>query len=132
MSYIRENGLHLNKALVSVADTSLIPGLRRRFEAIPGIKTLSSGPHYIEVLPDGMDKGLAVRTVCETGGFEKSQVMAIGDSENDIGMFAEVGFRVAMGNAYPELKALADVIAPECSKDGAAWAVEQLLNAIHT
>lgn len=131
MAYIRENNLHVNKTLVSVADTSRIPELRRHFEAIPGIQTLSSGPHYIEVLPAGMDKGLAVRCVCEAGGFQKSQVMAIGDSENDIGMFTEAGFRVAMGNAYPELKALADVIAPTCSEDGAAWAVEQLFSDMY-
>lgn len=131
MAYIRENNLHLNKALVSVADTSRIPELRRRFEAIAGIQTLSSGPHYIEVLPAGMDKGLAVHRVCEAAGFQKTQVMVIGDSENDIGMFAEAGFRVAMGNAYPELKALADVIAPTCSEDGAAWAVEQLCNGMN-
>lgn len=132
LAYVRENHLHVNKALVSVADTSLIPALRRHFETIPGIQTLSSGPHYIEVLPVGMDKGLAVRKVCEAAGFKKSQVMAIGDSENDIGMFTEAGFRVAMGNAYPELKAIADVIAPVCAEDGAAWAAEQLLSALHT
>lgn len=127
MGYIHENGLHVNKVLISVADIARIPALRRRMEAVPGIQTLSSGPHYIEVLPTGMDKGLAVRKVCEAAGFTKEQVMAIGDSENDIGMFGAAGLRVAMGNAYPELKAKADVIAPDCDHDGVAWALENLL-----
>lgn len=127
MGYIRENSMHVNKLLISVLDTARIPALRKRMEAVAGIQTLSSGPHYIEVLPVGVDKGLAVQRVCEAAGFTKEQVMAIGDSENDIGMFDAAGLRVAMGNAYPELKANADIIAPDCNNDGVAWALENLL-----
>lgn len=127
MAYIHENSVHVNKLLISVSDTAQIPAIRRKMETIPGIQTLSSGPHYIEVLPVGTDKGMAVQRVCKTAGFTKEQIMVIGDSENDIGMFDAAGLRVAMGNAYPELKAKADVVAPDCNHDGVAWALENLL-----
>ena len=127
MGFIHKNGLHVNKVLISTANKERIPALRRKMEEVPGIQTLSSGPHYIEVLPKGMDKGLAVEMVCASAGWPRDQVMAIGDSENDIGMFQAAGLRVAMGNAYPELKAKADRIAPTCEEDGVAWALENLL-----
>lgn len=127
MGYIHKNGLHVNKLLISISDSTHIPFMRKKMEATAGIQTLSSGPHYIEVLPTGTDKGLAVQQVCKVAGFQKEQVMAIGDSENDIGMFEAAGLRVAMGNAYPELKAKADIIAPDCTNDGVAWALENLL-----
>jgi hydroxymethylpyrimidine pyrophosphatase-like HAD family hydrolase len=40
-------------------------------------------------------------------------------------MIAWAGLGVAMGNASPEAKAVADVIAPSLDADGAAWAIER-------
>jgi hydroxymethylpyrimidine pyrophosphatase-like HAD family hydrolase len=51
--------------------------------------------------------------------------MAIGDSENDASMVAWAQIGVAMGNASPNVKAVADVVAPRQELDGAAWAIER-------
>jgi hydroxymethylpyrimidine pyrophosphatase-like HAD family hydrolase len=51
--------------------------------------------------------------------------MAVGDQDNDVSMIAWAGLGVAMGNASPEAKAVADVIAPSLEADGAAWAIER-------
>ncbi|ANB60107.1 haloacid dehalogenase-like hydrolase family protein [Anoxybacillus amylolyticus] len=52
--------------------------------------------------------------------------MVIGDSLNDLSMFAVAGYRVAMGNAAEEVKQQADVITVTNDEDGVAVALEQL------
>jgi hypothetical protein len=64
-------------------------------------------------------------------GVAPERVMAVGDSENDIPMLRAAGFAVAMGNATPALKAVADWIAPSLDEEGAAvalrrWVLEPL------
>ena len=51
-------------------------------------------------------------------GLEPSQVIAFGDSENDIEMLQAAGIGVAMDNGTPECKAAADYIAPDCDDEG--------------
>jgi hypothetical protein len=51
--------------------------------------------------------------------------MAIGDQHNDRTMLGWAGFSVAMGNARPEIQALADWVAPTVQDDGAAVAIER-------
>lgn len=126
-SYIAEKQLKINKFFISVENSEEIAPLRLMLEQIPGLRTLTSGAHFIEVVPEGVDKQSAVRAVREACGLSRDQVMVIGDSENDIGMFDEALTRVAMGNACPELKAKANYIAPPNSEDGVAWALETLL-----
>ncbi len=57
----------------------------------------------------------------------QEDIIAVGDGGNDIHLFASAGFNVAMGNAVPELKAAADLVAPGVEEDGLAWAVETLI-----
>ncbi|HSW37708.1 MAG TPA: HAD family hydrolase [Candidatus Saccharimonadales bacterium] len=60
-------------------------------------------------------------------GCEKEEVMAIGDGHNDLPMLEAAGFKVAMGNAPPEVKAVADYIAPSLEDDGVAEAIERFI-----
>jgi len=53
-------------------------------------------------------------------------MMVIGDSPNDLPMFAEAGLSVAMGNATPEVKQAADRLAPSNDEGGALWAIQNL------
>lgn len=126
-AYLSSHRLKVNKFFVSVGDVSQIPFLRVALNAIEGVVTLSSGEHYIEVIPEGADKRRAVRAVREAMGLTPEEIMVIGDSENDLGMFDEAVTRVAMGNACDALKAKANYIAPSNQKDGVAWALETLL-----
>ncbi|MDO8669047.1 MAG: HAD family hydrolase, partial [Candidatus Buchananbacteria bacterium] len=57
----------------------------------------------------------------------KEEVMGFGDGNNDLPIFEAVGYKVAMGNASPELKNIADFIAQSAKEDGLAKAVERLV-----
>lgn len=125
--YLAEQQLEVHKFFISVARREDVAPLRAVIEQVPGLQTLTSGEHFIEVVPNGVDKRSAVRAVREACGLSRDQIMVIGDSENDMGMFDEALTRVAMGNACDELKAKANYIAPPCAEDGVAWALETLL-----
>lgn len=125
--YLQEKHRRVNKLFFSMAEVERIPALREVLDKLPGVKTLASSENYVEILPVSADKGKAVRVVREALGLSADEVMVIGDSENDMGMFDEASTCVAMGNAFPELKAKANYIAPTNYEDGVAWALETLL-----
>lgn len=55
------------------------------------------------------------------------EVLAVGDSNNDLALFQNVGFKVAMGNATKELKEVADFIAPTIEEDGLVRIIEKFI-----
>jgi len=57
----------------------------------------------------------------------REEVMAIGDSFNDVEMFRYAGLAVAMGNAREEIKAAADCVAPPNEEEGVAAVLEQFI-----
>jgi hypothetical protein len=59
-------------------------------------------------------------------GFRADQAIAFGDGLNDMQMLQGVGLGIAMGNAHPELKAIADRVAPALHLDGIARMLEEL------
>ena len=58
-------------------------------------------------------------------GLEKSQVMACGDSENDLAMLEAVGLGVAMGNAPLAIQQKAAAVTATNDEDGVALALEK-------
>jgi hydroxymethylpyrimidine pyrophosphatase-like HAD family hydrolase len=71
------------------------------------------------------EEGLAA--LCRGLGIGLDEVLAIGDAEADIGMIREAGVGVAMGNADPKVRAVADWVAPPAWKCGVAAAVEKFV-----
>jgi hydroxymethylpyrimidine pyrophosphatase-like HAD family hydrolase len=66
-----------------------------------------SKPYFIEILPEGADKGEALAWVAETRGILRENVMAIGDAGNDLGMVRWAGVGCAPADALPEVLAAA-------------------------
>ena len=60
-------------------------------------------------------------------GVEPEEMMAVGDSPNDMAMLSVCGLPVAVGNALDEVKAIARYIAPTNHEDGVADAVERFV-----
>jgi len=72
------------------------------------------------------DKFLAVRKILEIYNLKPKDIMAIGDSNNDIDLIDLAGVGIAMGNAVDDLKKIADYIVPDNDNDGVAYALEKL------
>lgn len=79
----------------------------------------------IEVLNKDASKGRTLRELAEHLNIPRERVMAIGDSGNDIDMIDYAGLGVAMGNAVPEVLAVADVVTSTNDEDGVALALNQ-------
>jgi Cof subfamily protein (haloacid dehalogenase superfamily) len=86
-----------------------------------------SQAYYLDITPAGTDKGVTVVGLARRLGIDVSAIATIGDMENDVAMFRQSGFSIAMGNATPEVKHLANAVTISNEDDGFANAVEQLI-----
>ncbi|TBR58079.1 hydrolase [Westiellopsis prolifica IICB1] len=83
---------------------------------------------FFEATHPFANKGMAVRYLAEELlGLQPSNVMTIGDNFNDLEMLEYAGISVAMGNAPPQIQAIASWIAPTIDQDGVAVAIEKFL-----
>ena len=71
-----------------------------------------------DVAPQGVNKGSGIRRLLSLLDLPRSQCACFGDNYNDIEMMESCGFRVAMGNAVPEIKAMADHVTTATDEDG--------------
>jgi hypothetical protein len=86
-----------------------------------------SQPYYCDITPPGIDKGRLVDLLAERLGVPRNEIAVLGDMGNDVQMFARAGFAIAMGNATPEVKALAQAVSSSNDEDGFAEAVERYI-----
>ena len=91
------------------------------------IRAINYSGSSLELIPKGASKWRALKFLLEHKAIAPESVLAIGDDRNDIEMIANAGFGVAMENAFDEVKAAADYLAPDRDEDGAAKAIERLL-----
>ncbi|MGN0745634.1 MAG: Cof-type HAD-IIB family hydrolase [Aristaeellaceae bacterium] len=103
---------------------------RRRFG--DRLSVTCSKPHFLEVNPSKATKGNALRWLGEHFGFSMENVMAFGDSLNDLSMLTAAGHGVAMANAREDVRALVAACCPSNQEDGVARYVEQhILQEVH-
>jgi len=85
----------------------------------------SSKEGYVEMMHPTVNKGKALAFLADKLKIDQSQVMAIGDSLNDVDMLAYAGLGVAMGNAASEIKAAAQAVTSSNNDGGVAAAIEK-------
>ncbi|MFI8206038.1 HAD family hydrolase [Streptomyces sp. NPDC085937] len=85
-----------------------------------------SGPGTVELQPCGVTKATGLALAAEHLGLRPEDTVAFGDMPNDVPMFRWAGHGVAMANAHPELKAVADEVTLSNEDDGVAVVLERL------
>ncbi|GAA2857059.1 HAD family hydrolase [Streptosporangium fragile] len=96
---------------------------------IAGTATVKSEATYLEVLPEGTSKGVALRELAELRGVPLAEVAAVGDNPNDIDMIVATGLGVAVGDGHPEVRSAADVVVGACADGAVADVVELAFRA---
>jgi len=120
-------------ALIQGSDTSrtieeqLAPAWSDRVHFMTS--TSGRGKPILTLTAMGAHKGVALQVACADLGIEPAEVVAFGDSGNDIEMFKIAGASVAMGQADASLKAVATYVSAPNDDDGVALAIERLLAA---
>ncbi|MCY3035256.1 MULTISPECIES: Cof-type HAD-IIB family hydrolase [Aerococcus] len=88
---------------------------------------MRSHGHQLEVMPKGVDKGQGLAALANYLKIDVSEVMAIGDEENDKAMLQWAGTAVVMANGNETIKKYADYITKSNMDDGVAHAIEELV-----
>ena len=88
------------------------------------LKFTRSNPFAADIINQGNSKLEGIRRVGKEYGFDLNQVMAFGDSDNDLEMLAGVGMSVAMGNGSSSVKEVAKHITTSNQEDGIHKALE--------
>lgn len=91
------------------------------------LSVMRSKPFFLEFTNDGVTKATSLDHLIRQLGIKREEVIAIGDSYNDLAMIEFAGLGVAMGNAPADIKAKADYITDTNMNDGVAKVVEQFV-----
>lgn len=114
--------LRVGKVCINASDLARVANddgfIDREFELC------NTGGQNRELSPKGIDKGVGVARALEyLGRTGNARTFGFGDSGNDLGMLAAVETAVAMGNAMPEVKAVADYVTNDVAHDGTVTAM---------
>ena len=91
------------------------------------VKVVSSGADNVEFTSYKADKGLGVLALAKELGIHAEEIIAVGDSENDLPMLKVVGMPVAMGNAMESLFPHVKHITDSNMNDGVASLIEKFI-----
>lgn len=91
-------------------------------------EVVRSEAEYLEFLPTGISKGWGLSQLAGHLGIKQEEVAALGDYSNDKEMLEWAGFPGAMGNALPEIRALAKVVVGRNDDSGAAQFLNLLMD----
>lgn len=94
------------------------------------LSCMFTAPFYFEFTAKGIDKAKALDSVLIPMGYKKEEMIAFGDGHNDASMIKYAGIGVAMENAVPDLKAIADEITLSNEEDGIAYTLSQYFKDI--
>jgi len=86
-----------------------------------------SAPFYLEFLNKAVNKGAGVAALAEKLNIKQEEVICIGDAGNDIHMIEYAGLGVAMGNAFSEVKKVANFITKTNEQDGVAHIINKFI-----
>lgn len=91
------------------------------------LSAVASGYGAIDILQDGMHKAWGLQQLMDKWQIQSSEIMAFGDSENDIEMLELAGISYAMENGDERVKKVADYLAPANTEAGVLQVLEEYL-----
>ncbi|HFI0747797.1 Cof-type HAD-IIB family hydrolase [Streptococcus sp. A22] len=118
---IYKAGIWVEEGKVEVLTSAFNRALEGRLTAV------TSGYGSIDILPVGIHKAWGIEQVIQPLGITMAQVMAFGDSDNDLEMLAQAGYSYAMENATDRVKAVAKYRAPSHLDSGVLQVIEEFL-----
>ena len=127
-AYVTEHFDGVHKIQMFTDDKSVLAAAARAVhEVYPDYLITHALDCNLEINSPKAGKGNALQALASHLGLSMDQVMVFGDGNNDISMLKAAGCGVAMANAMPEVKAVADRVTLSCDEEGVAAAIEELL-----
>ncbi|MCD8120086.1 MAG: HAD hydrolase family protein [Lachnospiraceae bacterium] len=129
--YLMEQKIHVHKLTINFPGDGHGGYLgREKTEAIAkeyGLAPVSGGVGNMELTRLDVTKGRMLLEFAEHADIRREEIMAFGDSGNDIAMLQAAGIGIAMGNASPDVKRAADRVAKSNEEGGVAVEIRNLI-----
>lgn len=126
-AFMLDNDEHLENINVNFESLEEKPAMYEKLLQLPETTITSSFDHNLEIGGATTSKADALKQMGRLLGIRQEEMMAVGDSPNDIAMLLQSGTPVAVGNAKPEVREIAAYIAPTNHEDGVADAIERFV-----
>jgi len=91
------------------------------------LNVFRSEPFFLEIMPQNIDKAYSLNKLLKHLKMTREEMIACGDGFNDRSMIEFAGLGVAMCNAQPEVKAVADLVTLTNDEEGVALVVEDYM-----
>ena len=95
--------------------------------SIHKVPSWDKGKVTVDISHASVGKQYSILEVAEILGIKTDEIIGVGDGYNDFPFLMACGLKVAMGNAVPELKEIADYIAPTVEEDGLVDVIEKFI-----
>ncbi|MBP3736424.1 MAG: HAD family phosphatase [Lachnospiraceae bacterium] len=123
---LEEDAAKVHKIIISELTKAQIETIHQALRNWDEVCMAEATDHNMEITVSGVTKFSGICALCDHTGIPMSEVLAIGDSNNDLTMLRGAGFSAAMENGTREAKAAAQLTAASNEEDGVARVLEQL------
>jgi Cof subfamily protein (haloacid dehalogenase superfamily) len=123
------------KVLFAHDDEEQIAALARLLREHPkadDFDFIRSEKHLYEILPKGVNKGVALKKLAVLLGVERKNTIAAGDYNNDVAMLRKAGLSFAVANAVPQAKEAADYVTVSNDENAIAAIIDGLDRGIYS
>jgi Cof subfamily protein (haloacid dehalogenase superfamily) len=124
-----DNGDEIIKFMLVDLEQEKIKAMREALSSIDTLEMSSSSNHNVEMMNKGVSKGNAVEMLASYYQIDRSEIICVGDHENDISMIEYAGLGIAMGNAEEFVKNVAEYVTDTNKEDGVAKIIEKFILA---
>lgn len=100
--------------------------------AMHKVTSWTKGKFGLNISHELATKQYGIFKVAKIIGINTHQIIGIGDGPNDFPLLMACGLKVAMGNAIPDLKAIADHVTDTVEEDGLASVIEKFVLGVDT
>ncbi len=118
----------LDEDKIDKADKLLDEVLMKQFPTLHIVRSYSPLGKVWDVTSAAATKHLAALELMKLTGIDRDKTVGVGDGYNDFSLMEACGFKVAMGNAPEDLKAIANLVVSSYQEDGVAVLIEKLLS----
>lgn len=105
----------------------LAPMKKEITKNIKDVVVTSSSPNNVEINSVDAQKGIALLQYAKKRNISPDEIMEIGDNLNDYSMIRDAGVGVAMKNAIPAIKEIAQIETDNNANDGVAQIIEKTI-----
>ena len=115
--------------MMLICEVDKVPGILKMLVEKFGDKYLinTSKPFLIEIIPQGVSKGIAVKNLAKKYGIRREEIVCVGDSDNDLTMIKYAGLGVCVSNGSKNAINEADLVAPSADEYGVAWLINEVV-----